>query len=242
MSQTAIIFLMMHKNISNNLEIALNKLNNLDFDFLIIGGLICNAVLANHARRTSDIDLICNTDFHKLEELFKKEFDVVRFLYFPLTNEATEESFSCFVRIDNEVIHIEGRRFDIFNKFKRSIYRIGQCAFSGVSVELQIAEKIIAMFSIEVPLYKHLVDLYSFSKLNDNSFNKNDIKNYLKMLLSYKNNVKKKLKLPLIDLQSHIEVNKKFEGSLLLPLQAQYNHNKEYIISEINKWLPQFFD
>jgi|GEM_PF-2756677 len=233
---------MMHKNISNNLEIALNKLNNLDFDFLIIGGLICNAVLANHARRTSDIDLICDTDFHKLEELFKKEFDVVRFLYFPLTNEATEESFSCFVRIDNDVIHIEGRRFDIFNKFKRSVYQIGQCTFNGVSVELQIAEKIIALFSIEVPLYKHLIDLYSFSQIDECFISKDDIKKYLELLLTYKNNVKKKLKLPLINLQSHIEVNKEFEGSLLLPLQAQYNHNKEYIISEINKWLPHFFD
>jgi len=233
---------MMHKNISNNLEIALNKLKKLDFDFLIIGGLICNAVLANHARRTSDIDLICDTDFHKLEELFKKEFDVVRFLIFPLTNEATEESFSCFVRIDNEIIHIEGRRFDIFNNFKRSVYQIGQCTFNGVSVELQIAEKIIAMFSIRVPLYKHLVDLYSFSQLDECSIDKDDIKKYLDLLLSYKNDVKKKLKLPLIHLQSHIEVNKEFEGSLLLPLQAQYNHNKEYIIEEINKWLPQFIE
>lgn len=233
---------MNNRNISNNLEIAINKLNTLDFDFLIIGGLICNAVLANHARRTSDIDLICDTDFHKLEELFKKEFDVVRFLYFPLTNEATEESFSCFVRINNEVIHIEGRRFDIFNKFKRSVYQIGQCTFTGVSVELQIAEKIIAMFSIEIPLYKHLVDLYSFSQLDECSISKDDIKKYLVLLLTYKNNVKKKLKLSLIDLQSHIEINKEFEGSLLLPLQAQYNYSKDYLISEINKWLPQFID
>jgi len=98
------------------------------------------------------------------------------------------------------------------------------------------------LFSIEVPLYKHLIDLYSFSQLDECSISKDDIKKYLDLLLTYKNNVKKKLKLPLIDLQSHIEISKEFEGSLLLPLQAQYNHNKEYIISEINKWLPQFFD
>lgn len=228
-------------SVNSNLGIALDKLNKLDFDFLIIGGLICNVILKEHARRTSDIDLICDTDFHKIEELFKKEFDVVNFLYFPFSSEATEESFSCFVKINDEIIHIEGRRFEIFNDIKRSTYKIDQHTFNGVPIEFQIAEKIISIFSIQEPSYKHLVDLYSFSQLDDSSINKKDVKKYLDMLLSYKNNIKKKLNLPLICLSPIIDVNKEFEGSLLLPLQAQYNCSKEYIISEINKWLPQFF-
>ena len=231
----------MESKINENLGIALEKLNKLDFPFLIIGGLICNATLKEHARETKDIDLIFDTDFKKIEETFRKEFDVVRFLYFPLSKSTTEGSFSCFVKVNDEIIHIEGRRFHIFNTIKGRLYKIGNHTFSGVPIEFQIAEKIIAIFSIEIPEYKHLIDLYSFSVLKDNSINIELIKYYLNLILSYKNDIKKKLNLPLINVSQKIDINKKFEGSFLLPLQAQYNYSKEYIISELNKWLPQFF-
>ncbi len=232
----------MESRINKNLGIALEKLNILDFPFLIIGGLICNATLKEHARETKDIDIIFDCDFKKIEEIFRKEFDVVRFLFFPLSNSTTEESFSCFVKINEEIIHIEGRRFLIFNKIKGNVYKLDDHTFKGVPLEFQIAEKIIAMFSIEIPEYKHLVDLYSFSVLEDSFINTELIKYYLNLLLSYKNEVKKKLNLPLIKLSQKIDINKKFEGSFLLPFQAQYNYSKEYIISELNMWLPKFFN
>ncbi len=232
----------MESRINKNLGIALEKLNKLDFPFLIIGGLICNASLEEHARETKDIDLIFDTDFKNIEEIFRKEFDVLRFLFFPLSNSTTEESFSCFVKINEEIIHIEGRRFLIFNKIKGNPYKIGNHTFNGVPIEFQIAEKIIAIFSIENPEYKHLVDLYSFSALKESSINAELIKYYLNLLLSYKNDIKKKLNLPLISISPTIDIHKEFEGSVLLPLQAQYNYSKEYIISELNKWLPKFFN
>ena len=229
---------MSDSDISLSLGTALDKLSKLDFDYLIIGGLLCKSILGNHGRPVDDIDLICDTDFKKIEEMFKKQFDVVRFDYYSFSKVATEESFTSVIKINGENIIIEGRRFDIFNKIKKETYKIGNHSFKGVPIEFQIAEKIIAMFSVPVPSYKHLVDLYSFSLLDESVANRREIKRYFDLLLSYKNEIKKKLGLPILKSTHFVDPNQEFDGSFYLSsLQAQHNYSRDYLVNKINEWL-----
>lgn len=231
-----------NNTINANLAITLSKLSKLDFDFLIIGGLLCKAVLLDHARETNDIDIVFNTDLKRIEGLLRKEFAVIRFDYFPISDISTDESFAALVKINNEKILIEGRKVPYFNQIKKETYKIGDLTFEGVAKEFQIAEKIIAMFSIPVPLYKHLIDLYSFSFLDETIVDKKEIKKYFDLILSHMNEVKKKQKLPLIVPTKNIDSNKEFEGSLyLISLQSKYNYSKEYLINKINEWLSLIF-
>ena len=219
-------------------KIIIDKLEKSGFKFLVIGGLISNAVLLEHSRSIDDIDIIFEDDIEFVEKLFNKEFDVVRFDCFSLSKFSTEESFTSIIKIDDENILVEGRRFDYFKFIKEQRYQIENFAFKGVPLEFQIAEKIIALFSIPVPQYKHLIDLYSFSQLNESSYSKKKIKEYFDLLVTNKNKTKKELDLPLLEPITAIDPNKDFEGSIyLLTLQAGYNYSKEYIINKVNKWL-----
>lgn len=222
----------------NTIKIILNKLEKSCFDFLVIGGLISNAVCKEHSRSIDDIDIVFDDDIKNVEVLFKKEFEVIRFDYFSFSKTATEESFTSIIKINDENILVEGRKLDYYKSIKKQDYQINDFAFKGVPLEFQIAEKIIAMFSIPHPQYKHLIDLYSFSELSESCYSKKIIKEYFDLLISNKNKIKKELALPLLELIITIDPKKEFEGSIYLSsLQAGYNYSKEYIINKVNKWL-----
>ena len=222
----------------NTFKIVLNKLSKLDFNYLLIGGLLCKSVLLNHSRETNDIDILFDIDIKRIEELFKKEFEVIRFDSFSFSKYSTEESFTSIVRINGEDVLIEGRRIDYLNKIKKQTYKIDDYSFIGVQLEFQIAEKIIAMFSVPIPEYKHLIDLYSFSLLDESIYDKKKIKEYFDLLMFNKNKVKKMMNLPLLVPIKSIDSNKEFEGPMyLLTLQAGYNYSREYLISKVNEWL-----
>lgn len=220
------------------IKTAIEKLEKSDLSFQIIGGLISKAVLLKHSREVNDIDIIFDNDIDYVEKIFLKEFEVIRFDRYSFSKLSTEESFTSIVNINDETVLIEGRKFDCLKSIKEQKYYINNFYFKGVPLEFQIAEKIIALFSIAKPEYKHLIDLYSFSKLDKSLYDKKMIKEYFNLLINIKNKVKRELKLPLLDLVTTIDSKKDFEGSIyLLTLQASYNYSKEYVIDELNKWL-----
>ncbi len=85
--------------------------------------------------------------------------------------------------------------------------------------------------------YKHLVDLYSYSLLEDKSINIGQIKEFVSSIFKYRNNIRKSHdeKEPKPNL--HI-VDKDFKGSyILLALQAGHNISKTYMIDRVNDYL-----
>lgn len=221
---------MANRVIDPNIKYALERLSKLDFDYLIIGGLLCNALLKDHSRTTNDIDIICGTDIDKIETLLRKEFDVVRFDYFAINDIDYEDQFAAIININNKNILIDGRRVDYFNQIERKKYKIEDVSFFGATLEFQIADKIDSLLQVDTPECKHLIDLYSFSKLDKSSINVNELKRYYDLILQRRKIVKTNVKT--------IDINKEFKGSFILSsLNAGYNYSKEYIINMVNEWL-----
>ena len=74
----------------------LEKLVNMDLDFYVIGGLLCQYYLKDHARCTKDVDIIFNDEKEVVEKALKKAFGDIHLFYAEDTENFYGGTFTCF--------------------------------------------------------------------------------------------------------------------------------------------------
>ncbi len=224
------------------LKDALDKLVTVDFDFLVIGGLICQYYLKDHARFTNDIDIVYNEDRDIVEEKLRKIFKIIDFDYKEARETFFEATFTALVEINGEIAQIEGTKMSFFQEIKSEDFCYEGIQFKGVTPDFMIADKIVSMLNeLERP-YKHLLDIYSFSRIDQSQLDKDEIRKYIDLVNKEENTNRVKRGIKEYNLPNQIPENKIFTGKIITTtLQARYNITKEYVIEEVNKWLKTIF-
>ena len=217
---------------------ALEKLVNIDLDFYVVGGLLCQYYLKDHVRYTKDVDIVFNFDHKIMEEELRKTFGEIDFYYNDETDSFYEPSFTCFAKIEGLRGQIEGKKISFFSEIKTEQYSYEGIAFKGVRIEYVIAEKIISLLN-ELPRpYKHLVDIYSFSQIDQSLIDKDEIKRYVSLINAQENRFRKTANIKEHSLPKQIPANKVFTPPFALPMfQGKYNMPRETMVMEVNKWL-----
>ena len=219
----------------------IEELNKLPFDFYVSGGVICQFFLKEHSRYVSDIDVIFKCDLKEVESIFRKYFNVVEFIISPISEPYFVETFMALIEIDGKISQIDGTKANFFDEIEPEIYKVNDLSFKGVPIEYLAAIKILAITSEVKRPYKHLVDIYTISSIEDSLINKEQIKKYMVIFNDNENKVRKMLNEPKHCLNFSIKEDKTFSGSeILATLQAGYNVSKETMIEEVNKWLSSF--
>ena len=219
----------------------IEELNKLPFDFYVNGGVICQFFFKGHSRYVNDIDIVTKCDLKEVESIFRKHFNVVKFIISPISEPFFAETFMALIEIDGKTSQIDGTKVGFFDEIKPEIYKVNDISFKGVPIEYLAAMKILAVISEVTRPFKHLVDTYTISSIEDSLINKEQIKKYMVIFNDNENKVRKMLNEPKHCLNFSIKEDKTFSGSeILATLQAGYNVSKETMIEEINKWLLSF--
>lgn len=236
-------FLIPMKTISNgkidpSIKEVLKKLVNIDLDFYVIGGLLCQFYLKEHARYTKDVDIVFYSDPEKVKKELKKAYGLIDFSYEEETERFYEPSFTCFTWFGELRGQIEGRRIDFFKEIKAEEYSYEGIKFKGVCIEYGIADKITSLLNELSRPYKHLVDIYSFTKIDQSLIDKKEIKRYMSLINEQENKFRKKIGLKELELPKQIPQDKVFTAPIVVPtLQSKYNVSKETMLAEVNDWL-----
>ena len=221
----------------------IEELNKLPFGFYVSGGVICQFYFKDHRRYVNDIDIVTKCELKEVESIFRKYLDVVEFVISPISISSPYfiETFIALININGNISQIDGMKVNFFDEIEPEIYKINDISFKGVPIEYLIATKILAVTSeVERP-FKHLVDTYTISSIEDSLISKQQIKKYLNIINDNENKVREMLKMPMNCLSYYIKENKTFSGpEILTTLQAGYNVSKETMIEEVNKWLSTF--
>jgi predicted nucleotidyltransferase len=224
--------------IDPSIEGVLKKLVQVDLDFCVIGGLLCQYYLEDHARYTKDVDILFLADPKTVEEKLKAAFGTIDFTYSEETESFYEPAFTCFVKIEGLRGQLEGKRIEFLPEIKTEPYSYKDIVFQGVCLEYAIAEKLVALLS-ELPRpYKHLVDVYSFSQLDSSLLDKEAIKRYMSLINEQENRFRKRAGLKEYVLPKKIPADKRFTPPYALPtLQGKYNASQEELVAKVNEWL-----
>lgn len=214
------------------------KLNSTKIQFSVVGGLLCQYYLKDHARYAKDIDIIFNDEFENVKDELIKVFKDVDF-YKEESNESFyEPSFTAFVNIDGERAQIEGKRIKFFDEVETETYEIDGVSFAGVKIEYVIAEKLVSLLNELARPYKHLVDIYSFTQIDQSLLNHREINRYINLINKEENKFRKTIGLKEFRFDKQISKTKLFTPPVITPtLQSKYNINKEEMVDEINHWL-----
>ena len=224
--------------IEPSIKEVLEKLVNIDLDFYVVGGLLCQYYLKDHARYTKDVDIVFYSDREKVEEELKKAFKTIDFSYDEERESFYEPSFTCFAKVSGLRGQIEGKKVNYFSEIETEQYSYEGINFQGVHIEYVIAEKIVSLLNELSRPYKHLVDIYSFSQIDQSLLNKEEIKRYVLLINNQENQFRKSINLEECKLPNQIPSNKAFNASFALPMfQSKHNISKDVMISEVNKWL-----
>ena len=219
----------------------LKVLVTMNLNFYVGGSLLCQFYLKDHARYTKDIDLVISVNPREVEEELKRAFGTIEFNCANGTEKFYEPYFTCYTKIDGLRGQVEGRKIDLFKDIKTEQYSYEGITFTGVRIEFIIADKITALLN-ELPRpYKHLVDIYSFSKIDQSLFDKEEVKRYMRLINEQENRFRKSINLKEYELPKQIPNNKVLNPPYIVPtLQGKYNITKEEMILEVNKWLKTF--
>ena len=218
--------------IDSSIKEVLEKLNNVNLDFYVVGGLLCQCYLKEHARYTKDVDMVFYSNPKEVEESLKKAFGLIDFSYSEETESFYEPSFTCFTKVSGLRGQIEGKRINFFSEIKTEQYSYEGITFLGVRIEYVIAEKLISLLNELSRPYKHLVDIYSFTKIDQSLIDKQEIKRYVSLINEQENRFRKESNLKERELPKQIPVDKVFPT-----LQSKYNVSKEVMVAEVNEWL-----
>ena len=224
--------------IDSSIGEALKKLVSMDMDFAVVGGLLCQYYLQEHARYTKDIDIVFHDDWKVVEEALRNAFGTIDFSYAEAREEFYEPSFTCFTKLDGLRGQIEGKRMDFFSEIKTEPYSYEGIAFKGVCIEYVIAEKLVSLCNELSRPYKHLVDIYSFSRIDQSLLDKKEIKRYMALINAQENRFRKHLGLKEHELPKQIPEGKTFRPPVIVPtLQSQYNISQKEMVFAVNAWL-----
>ena len=224
--------------IDPSIKEVLRKLVTIDLDYLVAGGLLCQYYLKDHARFTKDVDIVFYEDQKVIEEKLNKAFGTISFTYSEGTNSFYEANFTCLVKVNDLRGQVEGKRIGFFPKIRVEQYSYEGITFKGVCIEYVIAEKLVSILNELHRPYKHLVDIYSFSKIDQSLIDKKEIIRYVSLINAQENEYRKKVGLKEINLPRKISDDKVLNPPIIVPtLQSKYNIAKEEMIREVNEWL-----
>lgn len=224
--------------IDPSIKEVLEKLVKTNLDFYVVGGLLCQFYLNEHARFTKDVDIVFNSKPKVVEEELKKAFGNIDFNYDEERESFYEPTFTCFTKVSGLRGQVEGKRINYFNKIKTEQYSYEGITFMGAHIEYVIAEKLISLLNELSRPYKHLVDIYSFTKIDQSLINKKEIKDYMLLINAQENEFRKKINLNEHELPNMISEDKVFNPPFVVPtLQSKHNVSKEIMVLEVNKWL-----
>ena len=224
--------------IDPSIKEVLRKLVTIDLDYLVAGGLLCQYYLKDHARFTKDVDIVFYEDQKIIEEKLNKAFGTISFAYSEETNSFYEANFTCLAKTNDLRGQVEGKRIGFFPEIKVEQYSYEGITFKGVSIEYVIAEKLVSILNELHRPYKHLVDIYSFSKIDQSLIDKKEIIRYVSLINAQENEYRKKVGLKEINLPRKISDDKVLNPPIIVPtLQSKYNIAKEEMIREVNEWL-----
>ena len=224
--------------VAPEIEHALKQLVKLDINFYVTGGLLCQYYLKDHARYTKDIDIILNDKKEIIEDKLKNIYGLIDFSYNDQSLTFYENYFACFTKVNNINAQIEGRIVEHIQDIKYETYSYKGITFKGVCLEYVIADKLVAILNELSRPYKHLVDIYSFSRIDQSLINVNEIKRYMELINKQENIYRKEHGLKEYNLPKQIPENKDFKPPFILPtLQSKYNLTKQEIIDSVNRWL-----
>ena len=229
------------EKVAPEIEHALKKLVKLDIDFYINGGLLCQYYLKDHARYTKDLDIILNEKKEIIEEKLKNIYGSIDFFYNDESLTFYESYFTCLTKVNNLNAQVEGRIVEHIKDIRYETYSYKGIMFIGVPLEYIIADKLVAILSELSRPYKHLIDIYSFSRINQSLIDVNDVKRYIELINKQENIYRKEHGLKEYNLPKQIPEDKVFKPPFLLPtLQSKYNLTQQEIVSSINQWLKNF--
>ena len=224
--------------IARTIKESLVPLKTANISFCVVGSLLCHHYLNDHTRYTKDIDIIFDDEFENIKNELIKVFGKIDFSQEDENEFFYEPSFTAFTKINGERAQIEGKRIKFFNEVETDTYEIDGVAFKGAKIEYVIAEKLVSLLCELSRPYKHLVDIYSFTKIDQAFINHKEISRYINLINKQENAYRKRIGLKEYDLAWKISKNKSFIGPVIIPtLQSKYNVNKEEMIDEINRWL-----
>lgn len=224
--------------IDPSIKEVLEKLSNLNLDFYVVGGLLCQYYLKDHARYTKDVDILFCSDQSVVEQALKKAFGTIDFSYDKETKDFYEPSFTCFIKVSGLTGQVEGKKINFLSEIKTEQYSYEGISFKGVRIEYVIAEKIVSLLNELSRPFKHLVDIYSFSRIDQSLIDKKEIKRYVLLINEQENQFRKSVNLKEHELPKQIPSSKVFKPPFVLPMfQGKYNLSKETMIEEVNEWL-----
>ena len=224
--------------IDPSIKEVLKKLVHVNLDFCVVGGLLCQYYLKEHARYTKDIDILYNAEEKVVEEELKKGFGTIAFFYSNGTDSFYEPYFICFTKVDGLRGQAEGKKINFLSEIKTELYSYEGITFKGVCIEYMIAEKLVSLLNELSRPYKHLVDIYSFTKIDQSLLDKKEIKRYVSLINSQENEVRTSINVKEQVLPKQILDDKQLNPPIMVPtLQSKYNVSKEEMISEVNGWL-----
>ena len=231
-------------------------LANANLPFYVKGGTIMQYALGEHARPSSDIDVIIPKDADNFIEKAKDvlenyqgtlSFKVTHHHVKPADEKYYYDSFDLFISVfEGETkirnILLEGVFGDIFEKVEPVIYHLPSFineggSFKGVPIEFVFAEKVLAVTSELSRPYKHLIDAYSFTDID---INIEKLKKYINLILDSENIVRANLGLPIVKEYRQIKEDKKFTHSYFFEaIQAGYKIEEKEMIKKVNEYLKK---
>lgn len=230
-----------NKKVDPSIKEVLKKLANTHLDYYVLGGLLCQFYLKDHARYTKDVDILFNVEPKVVEEELKKVFGTIDYSYNEETDYFYEPFFTCFTQTNNLRGQIEGKKINFFDDINVEEYSYEGITFKGVCIEYLIAEKLVSLLNELKRPYKHLVDIYSFTNIDLSLIDKDEIKRYMSLVNRQENLYRKRVNLKEYKFPKQIPINKVFTPPFILPtLQSKNNVSKDEMIDKVNKWLKTF--
>ena len=224
--------------IAGAIKEALAVLKTTKIRFYVVGSLLCHHYLKDHTRYTKDIDIIFDDEFENIKDELTKVFGKIDFFQEEENELFYEPSFTAFIEINGERAQIEGKRIKFFNEVEIDSYEIDGVSFKGARIEYVIAEKLVSLLCELARPYKHLVDIYSFTQIDQSLINYKEISKYMNLINKQENEYRRRIGLKEFKFDKEILKTKSFSGPVITPtLQSKYNISKEEMIDEINRWL-----
>lgn len=231
----------------------IHLLTKANVDFLVYGGILLTIVLKDHSRRTHDIDVIVKDPDQFYDEVQRAlsssgselDFEVK----YERKKEATERYYKNIFSFRVTSYHhqamigafiIDGVYTDDYGEIEKAKYRGPQIIdegfeFYGVDAAYLVSEKILAVSS-ELPRpVKHLVDLYSLTKIE---LNIDKVKAFLRNGLERENAIRRRLGKPELDEDYTIKDDKQFLGHYIYEvLSSGYQLSYKEMKEEVNDWI-----
>ena len=222
-------------------------------DFLLQGGILLSTALGEHCRRTYDIDVIVKDPDAFYDDVRKAISSCMSDLYFDVAyvkkKEASERyykntfSFRVTCYHGEEVVGmiiVDGVYTDDYESMHKVVYKGPEIIdkdfrFYGVDIEYVAREKILALSS-ELPRpIKHLVDVYSLTKID---LDIEKLRRYLDEGLARENHIRESFGKPLLAKDYAVKDGKKFLGNYVYEMiSSGYPLRFKEMKESVNAWI-----